>query len=266
MNKCLKAFISVGLAVIFTCLFTITSRASLFEINFYEFRINLGAYAEIEGASERFDGDIPNYSNTNQVSDDKSLYVWYDNYPDLMADRVAYADWTMRYELTDMGVSIFSKMTMDTDYSYLIDLNPDRIHDPGYAYAFSGPEKNGLNALMRITPTDQLLAGTVIPFVINTETSGTPWEVSDWEFSIAGVSANQDNYDQVIFNLVVGDWYWFDFYSPYLGMQTQNIEDGYLESGFDFHFSRVQVPIPGAIWLLGSGLIGLAGLRRNKNP
>jgi hypothetical protein len=266
VKKCVKALISIGLAVIFTCLFTITSWASLFEINFYEFRINLGAYGEIEGASEQNDGDNPNYSNTNQVSDSRDIYVCYDNYPDLMADRVAYADWTMRYELTDTGVSIFSNMSLDTSYSYLWDPNPNGTHNPGYAYAFAGPEKNGLNALMRITPTGQLPVGTVIPFIINTETSGTPWEVSDWEFSIAGVSANQDNYDQVIFNLVVGDWYWFDFYSPYLGMQTQSLESGCLESGFDFYFSRVQVPIPGAIWLLGSGLMGLIGLRRNKNP
>jgi hypothetical protein len=41
-----------------------------------------------------------------------------------------------------------------------------------------------------------------------------------------------------------------------------------LSSG-DFNFkteiSAVPVPIPGALWLLGSGMIGLAGLRRRKS-
>ena len=264
MNKCVKALISIGLAVIFTSLFAITSWASLFEMDFYEFRINAGVYGEFEGASEQKAGDNPNYSNTNQVSDYRDICVWYDNYPYLMGSRGADADWNMRYELTDTGVSIFSNMSLDTNYAYYVDSNPNGIHDPGYAYAFAGPDKNGLNALMKITPTAQMSAGTVIPFMISTETSGTPWEVCDWEFSIGGISVNQDNYDQIIFNLVVGDWYWFDFYSPFMGMQTQNLEDGFLESGFNFHFTQLQtaVPVPGAVFLLGSGLVCLFGLRK----
>ena len=264
MNKCLKAFTSVGLAVIFICLFITTSWASLFEINYYELRINLGAYAEIEGEVDRFDGDIPNYSSTNQVSDHRELCAWYDNYYDLLANRNAYANWTMGYELTDNGVSINSHMTLDTNYSYILDPDPGGIHNPGYAYAFAGPEQNGLLAEIMITPTAQMTAGTVIPFTIQTETSGTAWDVCDWVFNIAGVSVNQDNYDQAVLNLVVGEWYLFDFYTPYLGTQTQKIQNGHLESGFNFYLSKIQtpVPIPGAIWLLGSGLVGLIGLKR----
>ncbi len=33
---------------------------------------------------------------------------------------------------------------------------------------------------------------------------------------------------------------------------------------FDFEYSPAPVPIPGAVWLLGSGFIGIAGLRRFK--
>jgi hypothetical protein len=37
---------------------------------------------------------------------------------------------------------------------------------------------------------------------------------------------------------------------------------GFKEGYFEVDFTVSEVPIPGAVWLLGSGLIGIIGFRR----
>ena len=46
--------------------------------------------------------------------------------------------------------------------------------------------------------------------------------------------------------------------SPYSGLATAGANFDY----FDMDFKTTPVPIPAAIWLLGSSLVGLAGIRR----
>lgn len=246
MNKYWKTFISVGLAVIFTCLFTLTARASLFEYEVFERYIHLGAYAEIEGSSDSY---------WAAASGPLDVFMYYP-FEDVQAHRHADFEWAFNYAFTDTGFSIYNNITISTYYEY----EPEQgyFDNIGYAYAYTTGEFYVI--MVRIPPTDQLPAGSVIPFAIETETWGDLWESCDWDFRMLGVSVNQDNYEQVIFNLEVGKYYAFDFEIPNYGMETQKIVDGYLESGFGLHFSRV--PIPGAIWLLGSGLVGLIGLKR----
>ena len=164
----------------------------------------------------------------------------------------------MSYQLTNTGFSINSHMTLTTSYSYS---SPPEWMDPGYAVAIAGWGGGGFYDALQITPTPQTPAGTIMSFAIQTETSGTPWGHLEWTFTLNGITVNQSNYDQVIFDLVVGDVYYCTFKMPE-GLQTQRLVDGSLVSDFDFYFSQVPVPIPGAIWLLGSGLVGLIGLRR----
>ncbi len=52
-----------------------------------------------------------------------------------------------------------------------------------------------------------------------------------------------------------------------LDTEVNNALLGFFDNGIEFHLSPERgnspvVPIPGAVWLLGSGLIGLAGIRR----
>ncbi len=39
-------------------------------------------------------------------------------------------------------------------------------------------------------------------------------------------------------------------------------DDGSYDGDASFEISRSTVPVPGAVWLLGSGLVGLVGARR----
>jgi hypothetical protein len=49
------------------------------------------------------------------------------------------------------------------------------------------------------------------------------------------------------------------FHPAYLGINTEY--DGW-ENNFALSYEAVVTPIPGAVWLLGSGLLGMIGLRR----
>ena len=64
--------------------------------------------------------------------------------------------------------------------------------------------------------------------------------------------------------------YYLNFYSGYMSYHLISGRlDGYHKNGYEFtaeinNPSGNTVPIPGAVWLLGSGLIGFAGLRRKR--
>lgn len=85
-----------------------------------------------------------------------------------------------------------------------------------------------------------------------------------------GVIERHNYYDAIDRLDDLGDA-WFDFYSLYGGngivdytaTATNGILD--LESIFiDLDYQSVAAPIPAAVWLFGSGLIGLIGLARRK--
>lgn len=63
------------------------------------------------------------------------------------------------------------------------------------------------------------------------------------------------SHSSFITNLAVDTEY--DFYGVFT-----NLASGYAEASFNLTVPPSATPIPGAIWLLGSGLIGLMGIRR----
>lgn len=76
------------------------------------------------------------------------------------------------------------------------------------------------------------------------------------------MTLNAGAFDSMYFNFDVGDWGYFDsqfanFYGDddYFGIVSGNWTD----------FSMTAVPVPAAVWLLGSGLLGLAGVARRKS-
>ncbi|MBV5305838.1 MAG: VPLPA-CTERM sorting domain-containing protein, partial [Desulfobulbaceae bacterium] len=75
------------------------------------------------------------------------------------------------------------------------------------------------------------------------------------------------------YHAVAGDRWDLLFASSIGGLETLTYTLNGLDSGLGWKFDYINgtgsleitpVPIPGAVWLLGSGLVGLAGLRRKK--
>jgi hypothetical protein len=263
MKKYLRLLVCIGIFIPLSGVFASDSWAGPFEhpyIGGDNTYVNAGWYGGMESYWDGFAGDIPAIGWLS-AQDHQITPAW----PPLEYYRHGEVTWEMGYQLTDNGFSVFSDVSLTTSYEYWPGYEPV---DPGFMYAFSGYESMVMGELT-LSVTPQTPAGTIIPFVIQIETSGTPWEFCDWEFTFGGVTVNQDSYDLVIFNLIVGDDYDFRFvpgggYGGNEKFRTQNLVEGSLESGFQLNFVQLYtpVPIPGAIWLLGSGLVGVIGLKR----
>ena len=66
------------------------------------------------------------------------------------------------------------------------------------------------------------------------------------------LSSTFTGFDSSMMGVISPDSFWVDFHGITVG-QGQSATIG---------FETAAVPVPGALWLLGSGLLGLAGLRR----
>jgi hypothetical protein len=265
MKKYLRLIVCIGIVAALSCAFAINSWASPFEYIYPYWHdttlVDVGYYAEIGVGWDHFTGTIPA----------EGWLSAYDYFPLVAIDstmppneRRGWVTWEMRYQITEFGFSILSDMTLTTVFSQ----SPE-LQNPGYAYAMSGLGSYVYDSLL-LSATSHNPAGVVIPFIIQVETFGTPWEKCEWELEFGGVTVNQDSYDLVVFNLIAGEEYSFkfepgagDFFHRLGGFQTQSLVEGSLESGFQLNFVQLHpVPIPGAIWLLGSGLVGVIGLKR----
>jgi hypothetical protein len=91
-------------------------------------------------------------------------------------------------------------------------------------------------------------------------TFGAPILTFDDQDRIDGVSLLVDDYANGYRFRSLGDGSGFDIYSIGADGFSDNI---HLVSG-TFSFDAAPVPIPGALWLMGSGLVGLLGYRRRK--
>jgi hypothetical protein len=91
-------------------------------------------------------------------------------------------------------------------------------------------------------------------------TFGAPILTFDDQDRIDGVSLLVDDYANGYRFRSLGDGSGFGIYS----IGADGFSDGiHLVSG-TFSFDAAPVPIPGALWLMGSGLVGLLGYRRRK--
>ena len=92
------------------------------------------------------------------------------------------------------------------------------------------------------------LADTMLSLGSYSFLANTPYTIKIWSSSPNGVTTYRNNYDD----------------GRYIFQGTPT------EYGYDLQFrtyydDAAVVPIPGAVWLLGSGILGLVGLRKRKN-
>jgi hypothetical protein len=104
----------------------------------------------------------------------------------------------------------------------------------------------------------------------------TTSELGNLYYNDLGNVANDASLNFGIFDNIKSTWVWSDYYEGLswawafnmgTGQQaklTSSVNSGIYEMGV-ISGEVSLVPIPGAIWLLGSGLIGLIGFRRYKN-
>lgn len=147
-------------------------------------------------------------------------------------------------------------------------------------------EEWGMKRIILVLLVLVCMAGTANADYWQLDATTQPW-VSSWsDFSIIFNDADNDTY------VTVDDIYWFsgvtlngNFYSEVRGIPTMTengmnllenfgdnwnfkIPGGYDSSGgqgtwtYNVYITEAPTPIPGAAWLLGTGLTGLLGLRK----
>ena len=103
-----------------------------------------------------------------------------------------------------------------------------------------------------------------------TTTTGQSYTVGFWLSSADDIPANEfvarwDGVTKIdLLDLAYSDYTYYSYTAIATGTST-TIDFGYIYNAQWFDLDNVSmnpVPIPGAIWLLGSGLIGLVGLKR----
>ena len=150
----------------------------------------------------------------------------------------------------DTSMSITGSFTVD---SKLIDFNGD-ITAQVTSYSFS----DGVT-----TYTDADPEGSS-QFIVNTDNNG---DITSWIIDISDVDALSPNLEPGdIVNRITSGSSGEDFAQVY---QCDFIVSGCVFSQIDGAFaynpgSWSVVPIPAAVWLFGSGLIGLAGLKKKR--
>lgn len=85
--------------------------------------------------------------------------------------------------------------------------------------------------------------------------NGTGWASISFEVDIAGTNIGA--------NTMYGDDYEFYLYSP-MSTPFGDVEYFVSDTGYFTLTAASPVPVPAALWLFGSGLIGLAGIARHK--
>lgn len=234
---------------------------------FMQIQVYAGPSVTIEGASESW------WSHSHE----KEFYNewgWYEdnytsndgpgNYINVYTDQIYYTNddygFAEREATMRMGAGAGSqsnKMVVDfstglsTNYAYY-DLPPEYRTDPGYADGWSFAHIWG-----QFYVNEQIEA--TISSVINGPTDD--WSVFGYDFRFALNGTSEYYYEEnQTYLLEPGLYNWFfDFEGRIYGL----VEGASLINGqINLSYGNGEVPIPGAVWLLGSGLIGLMGLRR----
>ncbi len=150
--------------------------------------------------------------------------------------------------------------TVDPGYVF-IDVGNNNTWDYAIGWSYTlGTQSNNVSSLSAVIY--DLNGGNLFQNV-----GATPFGASDpWRTNIAGLTGT-------------------DIVGQYFGMETVdgekrnaigfNVSSLNLGTGFSTHFTMEcgndnlvgsEVPVPGAIWLLGSGLLGLVGIKRRQQP
>jgi hypothetical protein len=142
----------------------------------------------------------------------------------------------------------------DTDSMVTHDLDKPRVVPLATGIQFAGPLLTPAISWDSVffnrdgnpdTPSEE-----VDQYRVRIYSPGSSFNIHD-SGSFSGVT----NYDVPSGVLDAGELY-------YVRVEARHLDGGYLESRSNTFEPFSTVPIPGAVWLLGSGLVGLVGLRK----
>ena len=127
-------------------------------------------------------------------------------------------------------------------------------------FAITAP---GGNVIFTATASTGSINGTATAGLYSVSTFSGPTTYYDWTTSIGGSSFGlYEGAGGVNFNVTSGPITVAATFAPgMLAVGGNQIDSGNLGITYDYS----PVPIPGAVWLFGSGLIGLAGIRGRIN-